>query len=380
MTPAANTLSALLLGALVAPAGAGATTSRVIVSGLPDAGVQVATAVDEAGGQILRPLGVIDGVVAEVPRDRLDEVRRSVGVRGVVPDGTVTVSSAHDGFVAQDWAGSLPVVADVVGADRFWAQGHHGAGVDVALIDTGVSEVPGLDAGQVLHGPDLSFDSQDPSTIHVDTYGHGTHMAGIIAGRDAGAALPSAVDDDHFLGVAPAARLVSVKIGDRNGIVVVAAAGNGGHRARLSSPAYSPHVLAVGATDSMATRTTTDDEIPTWSSCDPLRNPDVVAPGRSIVSARTPVSYVAHHHPESEVTPTLARGSGTSQAAAVVSGAAALPIGQRPDITPDGVKALLTGTADSGNRPSSSNGSSSRPSGWTACSATCWTSIDSTEA
>lgn len=266
MTPAANTLSALLLGALVAPAGAGATTSRVIVSGLPDAGVQVATAVDEAGGQILRPLGVIDGVVAEVPRDRLDEVRRSVGVRGVVPDGTVTVSSAHDGFVAQDWAGSLPVVADVVGADRFWAQGHHGAGVDVALIDTGVSEVPGLDAGQVLHGPDLSFDSQDPSTIHVDTYGHGTHMAGIIAGRDAGAALPSAVDDDHFLGVAPAARLVSVKIGDRNGIVVVAAAGNGGHRARLASPAYSPHVLAVGATDSMATRTTTDDEIPTWSS------------------------------------------------------------------------------------------------------------------
>ncbi len=408
-TAAAAMLATMLVGTLVTPGPAAGTTSmhvdastRVIVSGVADAGAQVATAVRDAGGQVLQRLSVINGVVAEVPSTRLDDVRRGAGVRGVVPDGTVTVSSTYDGFVPQDWAGSLPAVADVVGADAFWSQGHHGGGVDVALIDTGVSEVPGLDAGQVLHGPDLSFDSQDPAAIHVDTYGHGTHLAGIIAGREVGAALPSGPDDTNFVGMAPGARLLSVKIGDRNGtvdvsqalaaidwvvqhrdqdgldirvlnlsfgfdstqgyqvdplayaaemawrngIVVVAAAGNGGHRASLSSPAYSPHVLAVGATDSMGTRDTTDDAIPTWSSCDPLRNPDVVAPGRTIVSARVPVSYVAANHPESEVTPTLARGSGTSQSAAVVSGAAALLISQRPDITPDQVKALLTSTAD----------------------------------
>ncbi len=400
-------LVALLATAMVGTFSGGTTAaesspSRVIVSGFAGAGEQVVDAVRGAGGQVLQQLSVIDGVVAVVPSTRVDELRDGAGVRNVSADASVALSGAYDGFTAQDWPGSLPVVADVVGADAFWSAGHHGTGVDVALIDTGVSEVPGLDAGQVLHGPDLSFDSQDPQTIHIDTYGHGTHLAGIIAGREAGAGLPSAVDDATLLGMAPGSRLVSVKVGDRNGmldvsqaiaaidwvvqhrdrdglnirvlnlsfgfdstqgyqvdplayaaetawrkgIVVVAAAGNGGHRASLSSPAYNPHVLAVGATDSLGTRTTDDDVIPTWSSCDSLRNPDVVAPGRSIVSARVPVSYVASQHPESEVTPTLARGSGTSQSAAVVSGAAALLVSQRPDLTPDGVKALLTGTAD----------------------------------
>ena len=63
--------------------------------------------------------------------------------------------------------------------------GFTGKGVGVALIDTGVTEVPGLDTGNVYHGPDLSFDSQDPELTHKDAYGHGTHLASIIAGRDA---------------------------------------------------------------------------------------------------------------------------------------------------------------------------------------------------
>ena len=142
--------------------------------------------------------------------------------------------------------------------------------------------------------------------------------------------------------------------------MVVAAAGNGGSRAHLSSPAYDPNIIAVGATDSMGTRTTDDDQIPSWSSCDPTRNPDVVAPGRSVVSARVPVSFISHNFPESRVTDTLTRGSGTSQAAAVVSGAAALVLSQRPWATPDQVRALLTSTANpvktNASKPCQGNG------------------------
>ena len=397
---------AALLAAVAAGPSLSATepvTSRVLVTGASGAIDRVVDSVTRAGGAVLQRLPVIDGVLAEVPADRVSRVESHPGVLGVTPDGTVTVSSAYEGFDPLAWPGSLTTVTDLLGADTFWNGQAHGQTVDVAIVDTGVNEVPGLDAGQVLHGPDLSFDSQDPATIHVDTYGHGTHLAGIIAGREAGAALPTGAGDAaHLTGMAPGSRLVSVKIGDRNGaadvsqaiaaidwvvqhrnrdglnirvlnlsfgydsyqpydvdplahaaevawrngVVVVAAAGNGGSRSRLSSPAYNPRILAVGAIDSMGTRTTDDDAIPSWSSCDPQRNPDVVAPGRSIVSARVPVSFISHHYPASRVSDTLTRGSGTSQAAAVVSGAAALLVSQRPWATPDQIKALLTSTAN----------------------------------
>ena len=55
---------------------------------------------------------------------------------------------------------------------------------DVALIDTGVTQVPGLDApGKVVDGPDLSFESQDPTRAYKDNYGHGTHLAGRLVSR-----------------------------------------------------------------------------------------------------------------------------------------------------------------------------------------------------
>ena len=63
--------------------------------------------------------------------------------------------------------------------------GFTGKGVDVALIDTGVMPVHGLaQPGRVIAGADLSFESQRPNLRYLDTYGHGTHLAGIIAGRD----------------------------------------------------------------------------------------------------------------------------------------------------------------------------------------------------
>ena len=83
----------------------------------------------------------------------------------------------------------------------------------MALIDTGVLAVDGLQRTAMLsQGPDLSLESQDPDLVRLDTYGHGTHLAGIIAGRDA-AATTTLADPGNVVGVAPDARLVSVKVG-----------------------------------------------------------------------------------------------------------------------------------------------------------------------
>src|SRR5207302_7365325 len=74
----------------------------------------------------------------------------------------------------------------------------------VALIDTGVAPVPGV--GATVNGPDLSFDSQVPGFEHLDAYGHGTHLAGIINGSGNG-----------VNGIAPGARVLNVKVGAANG-------------------------------------------------------------------------------------------------------------------------------------------------------------------
>jgi serine protease AprX len=238
---------------------------------------------------------------------------------------------------------------------------------------------------------------------YLDTYGHGTHLAGIIAGRDDTATLSTYTDHDNFVGVAPDSRIVNVKVAEssgatdvsqviaaldwvvqhrrdnglnirvinlsfgtdssqsyiddplafaaevawQKGIVVVVAAGNAGsNAASLNDPAYDPFLIAVGADDTNGTGYVSDDTIPSWSSRgNGTRNPDLVAPGKSIVSLRDPGSNIDTNHPEGKVNSRFFRGSGTSQAAAVVSGAAALLISQRPELTPPQVKRLLKSTA-----------------------------------
>ena len=77
----------------------------------------------------------------------------------------------------------------MTGASDLWAAGYTGQGVDVAVIDSGVVPVDGLRGrGKVVYGPDLHPRGQRPAAKNLDTYGHGTHMAGIIAGRDSAAA------------------------------------------------------------------------------------------------------------------------------------------------------------------------------------------------
>ena len=138
----------------------------------------------------------------------------------------------------------------------------------------------------------------------------------------------------------------------KHGIVVVVSGGNDGPTAgRLSDPAIDPYVLAVGASDGK-------DSVAGWaypgvasfsSSGTAQRHVDLLAPGRSIVSLRDPGSYVDRNFPQGRVDGDTAgrlfRGSGTSQAAAVTSGAVALLLQAYPDLTPDQVKYVLTQTA-----------------------------------
>ena len=98
-----------------------------------------------------------------------------------------------------------------MGADRLHSLGVTGRGVGVALVDTGVVPVPGLRSGNVVSGPDLSLDSASPQLRHLDAFGHGTHLAGIIAGRDGAG----------FAGLAPDATLLDVRVGASDGAVDV---------------------------------------------------------------------------------------------------------------------------------------------------------------
>jgi serine protease AprX len=133
----------------------------------------------------------------------------------------------------------------------------------------------------------------------------------------------------------------------RKGIVVVVAGGNDGKAATtLADPAIDPFVLAVGADDPMGTVTPTDDAPASFSSRgNANRHVDVLAPGKSLISLRDPNSVVDINFPSARVGTRFFRGSGTSQAAAVTSGAAALLLQQRPTLSPDQVKALLMATA-----------------------------------
>jgi serine protease AprX len=102
----------------------------------------------------------------------------------------------------------------------------------------------------------------------------------------------------------------------------------------------------VGASDVNGTYSSGDDTIAPFSAGGTTDRPvDVVAPGRSVVSLRDPNSYIDVNHPEGREPDGLFRGSGTSQATAVVAGSVALMLQDRPDLAPDDVKWLLRKTA-----------------------------------
>jgi serine protease AprX len=398
----------LSAGALTSAAHPSAHLVSVIVRALPGQGAAADQQITSLGGHIQQHISLINAVVAEVPANAVPELNASQAVAQVTLNAPVQLLGASYGLPSVPYnpasdVNSMYNIEQMDGAHAYWNAGYTGQGVGVAVIDSGVTPVDGLTTpGKVVNGPDLSFESQNPSLEYLDTFGHGTHMAGIIAGRDSGATSVSSSDTTHFLGMAPNAQIVSLKVADamgktdvsqvlaavdwvvqhRNdngmnirvlnlsygtdssqsyvldplayaaeqawlhGIVVVVAAGNQGNNSNgLDDPAIDPYVIAVGASNTNNT-TYVRYHLPAsfTSESDGTRNPDLSAPGVHIVSLRDPGSFVDDQFgANATVSDRFFLGSGTSQAAAVVSGAAALLLSQRPGLTPDQVKALLAG-------------------------------------
>lgn len=391
------------------PASNGGPDVSVIVRTVAGAQARLESFVTSEGGSITADLPIIDGFSATLPQRVADAIGSDPWVLSVSPDAALAPqTSSYDPGTD---ANSMASTTRYSGATAWWRAGYTGAGVDVALIDTGVAPVTGLDgAGKVVYGPDLSLESQSADLTNLDTYGHGTFMAGLIAGHDPTLTAPyDQSSPGAYRGMAPDARIVSVKVGTadggtdvsqviaaidwvvqhahdpgmnirvlnlsygtntsqpytvdplayaaemawKQGIVVVAAGGNYGFQNHLNTqpaladPAFDPYVVAVGSSDSNGTDTLADDTVPAfspWPKRGATRGVDMVAPGMHLQGLRVPNSFIDINHPEGLIDARYFRGSGTSESAAIVSGAAALVLQKYPNATPDQVKGLLSDT------------------------------------
>jgi serine protease AprX len=368
----------------------------VVVQARPGRATPAAQAAARAGARIGPALPIIDGFSARLPSSAAAALAASEDVVAVTLDRAGAFQSSQssqssDPSMLDSAATPSSALTAATEASTAWAAGLRGTGVNVAVLDTGVSTVADT-AGRVVHAPDLSGER-----TQNDSYGHGTVMAGIIAGNGEDS-------DGRHTGIAPEAGLVSVKVAGRNGavdvstvlqgmawvsayrhelgirvlslaygtnstqdpavdplnfavqrlwaqgIVVVVAAGNGGPGARtITKPGDDPVVLTVGAYDDQGDATPDNDVVPAWSSQGPtvhgVAKPDLVAPGRTVVSTRSPGSAVEAQNPDALVAPTYIKGSGTSEATAVTAGLVALLLQAHPMWTPDQVKRALTSSA-----------------------------------
>jgi serine protease AprX len=222
--------------------------------------------------------------------------------------------------------------------------GFRGDGIGVAVLDSGVS--PTIDVEAVAE-----VDIVEPDGLSADYFGHGTHAAGIIAGSGEASLCRSCYRS--FRGIAPGARIYSVKVLDgsgkgrvsdviagidwvlrhheaegirvmnislghpvdepyttdplcsaveeawKAGIVVIVSAGNqgGDGNATITSPGNHPSVITVGAAEDWGSIETSDDIVASFSSLGPTRidgvlKPDILAPGTGVVSLRSPGSLL----------------------------------------------------------------------------------------
>jgi serine protease AprX len=389
---AAAILAATLAGTSVtaAPAASASPQDTVIVTatGL----LSPVSAVLGLGGTILSRFHLINGVVALIPT-ALEPVLDALPGITVTPDAAVNVQAAPESTGPHT---PSDVFLQETGADQLASQGDTGQGVTVAVLDTGIDNLPDF-SGRLIGGVDLSGGNNP----FQDSYGHGTFVAGLIAGNGASS-------NGQYSGEAPGARLVSIKVAGlagtthlstlitglqwavdhqaqygirvlnvslgyqssqstvtnpldqavqavwNAGITVVTSAGNAGpFNGTILSPGDDPMVITVGALDDMATPSTADDEMADFSSVGPTTadgwaKPDLVAPGRSVVSLAAPGSTIDSNNPSAQIGSANFVGSGTSFSAAITSGAAALVLADNPGLTPNEVKARLLGTATPG--------------------------------
>lgn len=292
-----------------------------------------------------------------------------------------------------------------VGATRLWNEKPYlqGQNVAVAVVDSGIAPHDDLWSDSWYPRVIASVDFTDDWYID-DANGHGTHVAGVVGGD-------GWASDGAYIGVAPKVNLIDVKVTDDygrgnmsdvvaglqwiyenkayynirvvnislnsavqesyhaspldaaveilwfNGLVVVVSAGNNGNSDSgiLYPPANDPFVITVGAVDDKGTASIADDKVASFSAYgitnDAVAKPDLVAPGKHIVSLlASDDSNLAKDHSENKVQTSWGnfyfKMSGTSVSAPIVAGAAALLLQDEPGLNPDQVKYRLKATAN----------------------------------
>jgi serine protease AprX len=320
----------------------GSGESYVIVQAQDaDAVSGMSALISTLGGTLGRPLPILDARAASLPDASVLTLAESSLVKRIVLDRLTL------GFVSPDRTNAT------VGADTVRQQlGYDGAGIGVAVIDSGITAWhddladPNAPTTQRV---DRFVDFVGNQTQKYDDWGHGTHVAGIIAGNGADS-------NGSRMGIAPRARLVVLKVLDavgrgrisdviaaldyavahkselnirvvnmsigagvyesyntdlltlaakravEAGLVVVAAAGNHGRTddgvtqdGAISAPGNAPWVITVGASSHNGTANRADDTIAPFSSRGPTAydhtaKPDLVAPGVGIYSLSSPGS------------------------------------------------------------------------------------------
>lgn len=385
-------VAAALAGPLLTgvPAASASPSEAVIVTA--DGLLSPVAAVLEVGGTIVTQYHIIDGVDALIPTAVEPLLAALPGIT-VTPDVSVSVQS-----VPESTGPHTPsdVFLQQTGATRLASDGDTGQGVTVAVLDTGIDNLPDF-SGRLVGGVDLTGGNNP----YQDSYGHGTFVAGLIAGDGASS-------NGQYSGEAPGANLVSIKVAGadgtthlgtlisglewavdhqnrygikilnislglkptestvlnpldqaveavwNSGIAVVVSAGNAGpFNGTILSPGDDPLVITVGALDDMATTSAADDEMTDFSSVGPTSpdgwvKPDLVTSGRSVVSLAAPGSTVYDDNPSARIGAANFVGSGTSFSAAITSGAAALVLADNPGLSPNQIKARLLGNTNPG--------------------------------